>query len=133
MRPLGAEGVGMVENKGVIASGGSHVAGVAVASGEKSKAEVRESGVIQPGAAAGQSPQEIRDLLTRLIEELGRSDLPERSDLIEAAQDAQEELGSAEPRLGKLRLFARTLRSAVADVASLGTLAITIEQAVHGL
>ncbi|MFG2859474.1 hypothetical protein [Streptomyces sioyaensis] len=79
------------------------------------------------------SPQEIGDLLSRLIEELGRSNHPDRADLIQAAEDAREEVASPEPRKGTLRTFAKGLVSAVPGFTALAALAKTIEEAVRGL
>ncbi|REK89359.1 hypothetical protein DY245_16480 [Streptomyces inhibens] len=123
----------MQGNNGIIATGGSNVVGNAVASGRNAKAEVRDSGLTQSDGGRQPSPQEIGDLLSRLIDELGRSDHPERADLIEATEDAREELAAEEPRKGKLRLFARTLMGAVSGVTGLASLAVTIEEAIHGL
>ncbi|MFI0904705.1 hypothetical protein ACH4TE_14355 [Streptomyces sioyaensis] len=123
----------MQKNNGIIANGGSNVVGNAVASGRNASAEVRGSGLNQTGGGQQHSPQEIGDLLSRLIEELGRSDHPDRADLIEAAEDAREEVASPAPRKGKLRTFAMGLVTAVPGVTALAALAKTIEEAVRGL
>ncbi|MFI0712324.1 hypothetical protein ACH4SK_17075 [Streptomyces inhibens] len=123
----------MQRNDGIIATGGSNVVGNAVASGRNAKAEVRDSGLTQSDGGRQRSPQEIGELLSRLIDELGRSDHPERADLIEATEDAREELAAEAPRVGKLRLFARTLMGAVSGFTGLASLAVTIEEAIHGL
>ncbi|MFD8389965.1 hypothetical protein ACFV2N_12395 [Streptomyces sp. NPDC059680] len=123
----------MNSNHGIIATGGSQVVGNAVASGRNAKADVRDSGLVQSGEVRQRTPQEIGDLLGRLIDELGRSGHPERADLIEAAQDARDELGSEAPRVGKLKLFSRALVDAVPGVTAMASLAATIEEAIHRL
>ncbi|MEU8681719.1 hypothetical protein [Streptomyces sp. NPDC048611] len=123
----------MRRNDGIIATGGSNVVGNAVASGRNAKAEVRDSGLTQHTGGQQPSPEDLGALLTRLIDELGRSEHPERDDLIEAAEDAREEAASETPRKGKLRLFARALAGAVPGFTALATLAVAIEEAVHGL
>ncbi|PJJ00303.1 hypothetical protein BX264_0580 [Streptomyces sp. 2333.5] len=123
----------MQKNNGIIASGGSNVVGSAVVSGRNASAEVGDSTLNQTGGGQQHSPQEIGDLLSRLIDELGRSDHPDRADLIEAAEDAREEVASPEPRKGTLRTFAKGLVSAVPGFTALAALAKTIEEAVRGL
>ncbi|QLJ05259.1 hypothetical protein HZZ00_32375 [Streptomyces sp. NEAU-sy36] len=123
----------MVRNHGIIATGGSQVAGNAVASGSNAKAEVQGGGPVQSAGDRQYTPEEIGGLLTRLIEELGRSAHPERADLIEAAQDARDELGSPAPRVGKLKLISRALVDAVPGVTALASLAATIEEAIRAL
>ncbi|MCX4625777.1 hypothetical protein [Streptomyces sp. NBC_01443] len=123
----------MRRNDGIIATGGSNVISAAVASGRNAQAEVSTSGSTQVGEGRRQSPQEIRDLVSRLIDELRRSDHPDRADLIETAEDAREELASESPRLGKLRTLARALLSAVAGFTALASLAVPIEEAIRGL
>ncbi|MGP8304346.1 hypothetical protein ACTPOK_41925 [Streptomyces inhibens] len=123
----------MRRNDGIIASGGSNVAGNAVASGENAKAEVRYSVLPQGDDGRQPSPEEIGDLLSRLIDELGRSDHPDRGDLIEAAEDAREEVTAEAPRRGKLKLFAKGLVEAVPGFTALASLAVTIEEAIRGL
>ncbi|MFI1199918.1 hypothetical protein ACH4VR_10740 [Streptomyces sp. NPDC020883] len=124
----------MQRNNGITATGGSSVVGNAVASGKNAKAEVHNAG---PGQAEGprqqRTPQEIAELLDQLVDALGRSEHPERADLIEAAQDAREELSTESPRRGKLRLLARALVDAVPGFTALTSLAVTIEEAIHGL
>ncbi|MFF3919423.1 hypothetical protein ACFYZB_39545 [Streptomyces sp. NPDC001852] len=124
---------GMNRNQGIIATGGSQVVGNAVASGDHAKAEVRDSGLTQSREDRQRTPEEIRELLARLIDELGRSELPDRADLIEGAQDAREELASAAPRVGKLKLIARALVDAVPGVTALASIAATIEEAIRRL
>jgi hypothetical protein len=111
------------KNNGIIATGGSNVVGNAVASGTNAKAEVRDSGLTQVGRGHQLSPQDIGDLLSRLIDELGKSDHPDRADLIDVAEDAREELASAAPRKGKLKLFAKGLMDAVPSFTALASLA----------
>ncbi|MFI1739474.1 hypothetical protein [Streptomyces sioyaensis] len=123
----------MQKNNGIIASGGSNVVGSAVASGRDASVEVGDSTLYQTGGGQQHSPQEIGDLLSRLIEELGRSNHPDRADLIQAAEDAREEVASPEPRKGTLRTFAKGLVSAVPGFTALAALAKTIEEAVRGL
>lgn len=123
----------MQKNNGIIASGGSNVVGSAVASGRNASVEVGDSTLHQTGGGQQHSPQEIGDLLSRLIEELGRSNHPDRADLIQAAEDAREEVASPEPRKGTLRTFAKGLVSAVPGFTALAALAKTIEEAVRGL
>ncbi|MEU7430148.1 hypothetical protein AB0B07_04600 [Streptomyces sioyaensis] len=123
----------MQKNNGIIASGGSNVVGSAVASGRNASVEVGDSTLNQTGGGQQHSPQEIGDLLSRLIEELGRSNHPDRADLIQAAEDAREEVASPEPRKGTLRTFAKGLVSAVPGFTALAALAKTIEEAVRGL
>ncbi|MFB7629699.1 hypothetical protein ACFC0M_01920 [Streptomyces sp. NPDC056149] len=121
-------------NGGIVAGGGANVVGNAVASGENSKAEVHHVSVGAEGDdGRPRSPQEIGELLAQLIEQLRESDHPERDDLVEAAQDAREELASESPRRGKLKFFARSLVDAVPRFTALASLAVTIEQAIHGL
>ncbi|MDI3385529.1 hypothetical protein QIS99_04765 [Streptomyces sp. B-S-A8] len=122
----------MRSNDGIIASGGSNVAGNAVASGQNASAEVHYG---EQAADGGRqlSPEDIGGLLSKLIDELGRSEHPERDDLIEAAEDAREEVTSEAPRKGKLKLFAKGLVEAVPGFAALATLAATIEGAIRGL
>ncbi|NGO71008.1 hypothetical protein [Streptomyces boncukensis] len=121
-------------NKGVIATGSAQVTGAAVASGSGAQVDFRAA---EPPAGSrdgrAATPEEIRDLLARLIEELGRSEHPDRADLAEFAQDAREELESPEPRGGKLRRVARALADAVSGFASLAALAGAIEGAVSEL
>ncbi|RXS86332.1 hypothetical protein EST92_05805 [Streptomyces sp. TM32] len=122
----------MQRNDGIIATGGSNVVGNAVASGRDAKAEVQNNGLNQ--ADGGQrSPQEIGDLLSRLIDELGRSAHPDRADLIEVAEDAREEVVSPAPRKTKLSVLATGLVAAVPGFTALAALAKTIEEAVRGL
>ncbi|QTD97057.1 hypothetical protein [Streptomyces cyanogenus] len=123
----------MNSNYGITATGGSHVAGNAVASGANAKADVRDSGPARSEEDRRLTPQEIGDLLAQLIEELRRSEHPGSADLIEAAQDAREELDSEAPRVGKLKLFSRALVDAVPGVTALTSLATTIQQAIHRL
>ncbi|MCF3173424.1 hypothetical protein IPZ61_08860 [Streptomyces sioyaensis] len=123
----------MQKNNGIIANGGSNVVGSAVASGRNASVEVGDSTLNQTGGGQQHSPQEIGDLLSRLIEELGRSHHPDRADLIEAAEDARVEVSSPEPRKGTLRTFAKGLVSAVPGFTALAALAKTIEEAVRGL
>ncbi|MEV6567746.1 hypothetical protein [Streptomyces kronopolitis] len=122
----------MQRNDGIIATGGSNVVGSAVASGRNARAEVRDSGLTQAGGQQP-SPQDLGALLSRLIDELGRSEHPDRADLIEAAEDAREEATSQMPRRGKLKLFAKGLVDAVPGFTALASLAVTIEEAVRGL
>ncbi|WP_433854739.1 hypothetical protein [Streptomyces kronopolitis] len=122
----------MQRNDGIIATGGSHVVGSAVASGRNARAEVRDSGLTRTGGQQP-SPQDLGALLSRLIDELGRSEHPDRADLIEAAEDAREEATSQTPRRGKLKLFAKGLVDAVPGFTALASLAVTIEEAVRGL
>ncbi|WP_030410286.1 hypothetical protein [Streptomyces sp. NRRL S-1448] len=121
----------MRSNDGIIATGGSNVVGSAVASGRNAKAEARN--VAQSDGGRQRSPEEIAELLSRLIDELGRSEHPDRADLIEAAEDAREELAAETPRMGKLKLFARALVGAVPGFTALTSLAVTIEEAIRGL
>jgi hypothetical protein len=123
----------MQRNDGIIASGGSTVAGNAVASGQNAKAEVRYSGSAHSDSGRQPSPEEIGELLSRLIDELGRSDHPDRGELIEAAEDAREEVTAEAPRKGKLKLFAKGLVEAVPGFAALASLAVTIEEAIRQL
>ncbi|MFK0293339.1 hypothetical protein ACIQU6_23070 [Streptomyces sp. NPDC090442] len=121
-------------NGGIVAGGGANVVGNAVASGENSKAEVHHVAVgADGGDGRSRSPQEIGELLAQLIGQLRESDHPDRDDLVEAAQDAREELASESPRRGKLKFFARSLVDAVPRFTALASLAVTIEQAIHGL
>ncbi|QHC22726.1 hypothetical protein [Streptomyces sp. GS7] len=123
----------MRRNDGIIATGGSNVVGNAVASGRGARAEVQNSGLSQGDGGRQPSAQEIGDLLSRLIDELGRSDHPDRGDLIEAAEDAREEVTAEAPRKGKLKLFAKGLVEAVPGFTALASLAVTIEEAIRGL
>ncbi|MFI2186401.1 hypothetical protein [Streptomyces sioyaensis] len=123
----------MQRNDGIIATGGSNVVGSAVASGRDARAEVRDSGLTQAGGGQQHSPQEIAELLSRLIEELGRSDHPDRAGLIETAEDACEEVASPTPRKVKLGVIASGLVAAVPGFTALAALAKTIEEAVRGL
>ncbi|MFI5671407.1 hypothetical protein [Streptomyces sp. NPDC051704] len=123
----------MRNNDGIIATGGSNVVSSAVASGRNAQVEIRSSGPTGVGDGRQRSPGEIRDLVSLLIEALGRSDHPDRADLIETAQDAREELASDSPRMGKLRMLARALLSAVAGFTALVSLAEPIEEAIRGL
>ncbi|KUN19424.1 hypothetical protein AQJ11_32125 [Streptomyces corchorusii] len=123
----------MNSNYGITATGGSHVVGNAVASGSNAKADVRDSGPAQFGEDRRLTPREIGDLLAQLIDELRRSEHPGSADLIEAAQEAREELGSEEPRLGMLRMFSRALVDAVPGVTALTSLAATIQEAIQRL
>ncbi|MGW2417694.1 hypothetical protein ACWC0C_00295 [Streptomyces sp. NPDC001709] len=123
----------MHKNNGIIATGGSNVTGNAVASAENAKADVsiRDSVLNQSGNDPRRTPQEIGDLFTRLIDELGQSEHPDRADLIEAAQDARDELGSETPRVGKLKLLSRAIVDAVPGFTALTSLAVTIEEAIR--
>ncbi|MFB7664395.1 hypothetical protein ACFC1R_10685 [Kitasatospora sp. NPDC056138] len=123
----------MDRNDGIIASGGANVVGSAVASGKQSRAVARDITVSQPPEGRQQSPQEIRDLLARLIDELGRSDHPDREGLIDVARDAREELDAPTPRRSKLAVLAGALTRAVAGLTPLAALAVAIEQAIQGL
>lgn len=119
-------------NEGIIAGGQARVTGNAVASGEHSRAAVYNAAA--PEEPQQQlTPEQIRELLARLVEELARSERADRADLIEAAEDAREELAAPAPKLGKLKMLAAGLGRAVAGVTSLATLAEAIERAVHGL
>ncbi|MEU2440105.1 hypothetical protein ABZ595_28570 [Streptomyces rubradiris] len=121
-------------NDGVIATGNAQVRNTVVASGSNARVDFR---VMEEEAerAGGRplTPQEISDLLARFVEELRRSDHPEREDLAEFAEDAREELAAPEPRTGKLRRVAKALVEAVPGFAGLASLAVTIEEAVRGL
>ncbi|MGV4984312.1 hypothetical protein ACVB8X_04010 [Streptomyces sp. NRAIS4] len=123
----------MHKNNGIIATGGSNVTGNAVASAENAKADVsiRDSVLNQSGNDPRRTPQEIGDLFTRLIDELGQSEHPDRADLIEAAQDARDELDSETPRVGKLKLLSRAIVDAVPGFTALTSLAVTIEEAIR--
>ncbi|MFE1172513.1 hypothetical protein [Streptomyces sp. NPDC058773] len=123
----------MRRNDGIIATGGSNVVGNAVASGKNAKAEVRDSGLTHYGNGQQPSSEDLGTLLTQLIDELGRSEHPERDDLIEAAEDAREEATAETPRKGKLKVFARALVAAVPGFTALASLAVAIEEAVKGL
>ncbi|MFJ3908671.1 hypothetical protein [Streptomyces vinaceus] len=120
-------------NDGIIATGGSHVVSSAVASGRNARAAVHSSGSTEAGDGRRCSPEEVRELVARLIDALGRSDHPDRADLIEIAEDAREELAAENRRMGKLRMLARTLVSAVAGFTALASLARPVEEAVRGL
>ncbi|MEV7470765.1 hypothetical protein ACWDFH_27910 [Streptomyces kronopolitis] len=122
----------MQRNDGIIATGGSNAVGNAVASGRNARAEVRDSGLTQHGGQQP-SPADLGALLSRLIDELGRSEHPDRADLIEAAEDARDEATSEKPRRGTLKLFAKGLVDAVPGFTALASLAATIEEAVRGL
>lgn len=126
---------GMDRNNGISATGGANVMGNAVASAKNAKAEVtvRDSALNQAEESPQHTPQEIGDLLNRLIDELGRSEHPERADLIDAAQDARDELGSATPRVGRLKLLSRAIVDAVPGFTALTSLAVTIEEAIRRL
>ncbi|MER6104578.1 hypothetical protein ABT115_20185 [Streptomyces sp. NPDC001832] len=128
-------GMNIQGNNGIIAMGGSNAVGNAVASGSNARAEVRDSGqTLAPTDRANPlSPQEISDLLAQLVDELGRSDHPERADLIECAQDAQEEVVAETPRKGKLRVMARNIAESVSDFVALVPLAAAINEAVGEL
>ncbi|GAA2735736.1 hypothetical protein [Streptomyces nogalater] len=121
-------------NDGVIATGNAQVRNTVVASGSNARVDFRVTEE-EPERAGGRppTPQEISDLLARFVEELRRSDHPEREDLAEFAEDAREELAAPEPRTGKLRRVARALVEAVPGFAGLASLAVTIEEAVRGL
>jgi hypothetical protein len=121
-------------NDGVIATGNAQVRDTVVASGSNARVDFRVARE-EAERAAGRppTPQEISDLLARFIEELRRSDHPEREDLAEFAEDAREELAGPEPRTGKLRRVAKALVEAVPGFAALASLAVTIEEAVRGL
>ncbi|GGW39796.1 hypothetical protein GCM10010503_15220 [Streptomyces lucensis JCM 4490] len=122
-------------NDGVIATGNAQVRNAVVASGSNARVDFRVTEREADDAADGRTltPQEISDLLARFIEDLRRSDHPEREDLAEFAQDAREELAAPEPRTGKLRRVAKALVEAVPGFAALASLAVTIEEAVRGL
>ncbi|MEX2970159.1 hypothetical protein [Streptomyces sp. C184] len=122
----------MQKNNGIIATGGSNVVGNAVASGRDANAEVQNSGLTQADGGP-RSPQEIGELLSRLIDELGRSDHPDRAGLIEVAEDAREEVVSSAPSKPKLSVIASGLVAAVPGFTALAALAKTIEEAVRGL
>ena len=121
------------ENKGIIAGGGARVTGNAVASGDSARAEVRNEAPPQPEETAQLSPEQIRDLLTRLIAEASRAGLPDPAAVTETAEEARAELEAPEPRLGKLRAAAQWLAAALKDIEPLASLAVTIERAIHGL
>ncbi|MFG2617484.1 hypothetical protein ACGFXC_07640 [Streptomyces sp. NPDC048507] len=123
----------MRNNDGIVATGGSQVVPSAVASGRSARAEVRSSGSTEIGDGGRPPAHEIRDMVSRLIDELGRSDHPDRADLIEIAEDAREELGSEGRRLGKLRMLARALLSAVTGFTALVSLAQPIDEAIRAL
>jgi hypothetical protein len=123
----------MGRNEGISASGNANVVGSAVASGSDSRATVRDSGLTQVAGGGALTADQIRELLGRLIDELRHTDLPERADLIEAAEDARVELESPNPRKGKLKVLAAALGRAVAGIGSLASLTLTIERAIHGL
>ncbi|MFH9398476.1 hypothetical protein ACH4JS_01635 [Streptomyces sp. NPDC017638] len=121
-------------NDGVIATGNAQVRNTVVASGSNARVDFRvtEEAAERAGGRPP-TPQEISALLARFIEELRRSDHPEREDLAEFAEDAREELAGPEPRTGKLRRVAKALVEAVPGFAALASLAVTIEEAVRGL
>ncbi|MFF7091702.1 hypothetical protein ACFY9A_04785 [Streptomyces rubradiris] len=121
-------------NDGVIATGNAQVRNTVVASGSNARVDFRVTEE-EAERAGGRplTPQEISDLLARFVEELRRSDHPEREDLAEFAEDAREELAAPEPRTGKLRRVAKALVEAVPGFAGLASLAVTIEEAVRGL
>ncbi|WP_181793204.1 hypothetical protein [Streptomyces sp. WELS2] len=121
-------------NDGVIATGNAQVRNTVVASGSNARVDFRVMEE-EPERAGGRppTPQEISDLLARFVEELRRSDHPEREDLAEFAEDAREELAAPEPRTGKLRRVAKALVEAVPGFTALASLAVTIEEAVRGL
>ncbi|MFF5441289.1 hypothetical protein [Streptomyces achromogenes] len=121
-------------NDGVIATGNAQVRNTVVASGSNARVDFRVT-EDEAEEAGGRplTPSEISDLLARFVEELRRSDHPEREDLAEFAEDAREELAAPEPRTGKLRRVAKALVEAVPGFAALASLAVTIEEAVRGL
>ncbi|CAL9314096.1 hypothetical protein [Streptomyces sp. SudanB182_2057] len=121
-------------NDGVIATGNAQVRNTVVASGSNARVDFRVTEE-EAERAGGRplTPREISDLLARFVEELRRSDHPEREDLAEFAEDAREELAAPEPRTGKLRRVAKALVEAVPGFAGLASLAVTIEEAVRGL
>lgn len=123
----------MKDNKGIAASGNARVTGSAVASGNHARAEVRNEAPALPGDAERLSPEQIRDLLTRLIEEAGQAGLEDPAAVVEMAEDARAELEAPRPRLGKLRGMAEWLSKAVEKLEPLASLAVTIERAIHGL
>ncbi|MFC5187985.1 hypothetical protein [Actinomadura harenae] len=123
----------MNSNNGIIATGGSQAAGNAIASAEGATAEVRDNRLAQSGQDPQRTSQEIGDLLGQLIDELGRSDHLRRADLIEAAEDAKDELDSETPRVGKLKLMSQALTAAIPAATAMGALAATIEKAIHAL
>ncbi|MEU0003657.1 hypothetical protein ABZ079_04940 [Streptomyces sp. NPDC006314] len=122
-------------NDGVIATGNAQVRNAVVASGSNARVDFRVTEQEEAQTADGRplTPQQINDLLARFIEELRRSDHPDRDDLAEFAEDAREELAAPEPRAGKLRRVAKALVEAVPGFAALASLAVTIEEAVRGL
>ncbi|GAB1335320.1 hypothetical protein ACE1SV_19100 [Streptomyces sp. E-15] len=122
-------------NDGVIATGNAQVRNAVVASGSNARVDFRVTEGEGARAAGGRppTPQEISALLARFVEELRRSDHPERDDLAEFAEDAREELAAPEPRAGKLRRVAKALVEAVPGFTALASLAVTIEEAVRGL
>jgi hypothetical protein len=126
-------GSGSGGNDGIIAGGHANVSGNAVASGRNARANVQNVGSAPEQRPEPATPEQIRELLARLVEELGRSGRPDRTDLIEAAEDAREELAAPAPRTGKLKVLVAGLGRAVAGATSLATLTAAIEKAVHGL
>ncbi|MFI9805023.1 hypothetical protein ACIHEJ_11760 [Streptomyces sp. NPDC052301] len=122
-------------NDGVIATGNAQVRNAVVASGSNARVDFRVTEREEAPAADGRqpTPQEISELLARFIEDLRRSDHPERDDLAEFAEDAREELTAPEPRTGKLRTVAKALVEAVPGFTALASLAVTIEEAIRGL
>ena len=120
-------------NDGVIATGNAQITNAAVASGDHARVDFRVEEATPAGDGHRMTPQEISELLARLIEELERSDHPDRADLTEFAQDARDELAAPEPRMGKLRRVARALAESVADFAALASAAVTIEEVIGGL
>ncbi|MEY9876178.1 hypothetical protein ABH931_005688 [Streptacidiphilus sp. MAP12-33] len=122
----------MEGNSGINAQGGSQVWGNAVASGRGSSAEVHQEGPVRADAPRP-TVQEVRTLLAQLAAELGRSDHAEREALIEEVDAADAELGTEQPRLGRVRRLVTGLGSAVEGFTRLAGLVAAIEQAVRGL
>ncbi|MEV6808007.1 hypothetical protein [Streptomyces sp. NPDC051132] len=120
-------------NDGVIATGNAQVRNAVVASGSNARVDFRVTEQPAAGPGPAPTPAEVSELLARFIEEVRRSDHPERADLAEFAEDAREELAAPEPRTGKLRRVAKALVDAVPGFAALASLAVTIEEAVRGL
>jgi hypothetical protein len=124
------------DNHGISAGGGANVTGNAVASGARSRAEVRIEGPVHVAATAVPVPTsvaELRPLLDQLISALAATGDPGLPDLLGKIGAAREELEAPSPEPARLRRFAHWLGPATQGFSSLATLVDAIQKAVHAL
>ena len=84
-------------------------------------------------SATAASIDQVFDLLRKFASELSRSGSPDVAELAQVVGELGQELAAPVPRKKRLEILASGLAKAVSGAGALATLAIQIEQAIHGL